>query len=108
MRDQRASSAVRHKQGLRPCAFERLVEPGYPLAAVRGFSVILDNTAAVLFVLYERSSLLRVDVVSDAAGNSHASFPTYRFSQNNVTTHSHCSCARCTKPHKLAPIYLQR
>src|SRR5207244_9122280 len=44
MRDQRASSAVRHKQGLRPCAFERLVEPRYPLGTVRRFPVILDNT----------------------------------------------------------------
>src|SRR5437867_8625111 len=44
MRDQRASSAVRHKQGLWPCAFERLVEPRYPIGTVRRFPVILDNT----------------------------------------------------------------
>src|SRR5437867_8951134 len=44
MRDQRASSAVRHKQGLRPCAFERLVEPRNPLGTVRRFPIILDNT----------------------------------------------------------------
>src|SRR5207249_12038592 len=44
MRDQRASSAVRHKQGLWPCAFERLVEPRYPIGTVRRFPVILANT----------------------------------------------------------------
>src|SRR5947208_14218980 len=44
MRDQRASSAVRHNQGLRPCAFERFVEPRYPVGTVRRFPVILDNT----------------------------------------------------------------
>src|SRR5882762_2560596 len=44
MRDQRASSALRHKQGLRPCGFERLVEPRNPLGTVWRFPVILDNT----------------------------------------------------------------
>src|SRR5207249_771948 len=44
VRDQRASSAVRHKQDLRPCAFECLVEPRYPIGTVRRFPVILDNT----------------------------------------------------------------
>src|SRR5437868_2211707 len=44
MRDQHASSAIHNVQGLRPCAFERLVEPRNPLGTVRRFPVILDNT----------------------------------------------------------------
>src|SRR2546421_12789245 len=67
-----------------------------------------DNTAPVLCVLFEGISLVRIDFVSDDAGNFYCCFHRYRFSPNNVTAHSQCRCESCSKPHKFAAIYLQR
>src|SRR5882724_3123380 len=67
-----------------------------------------DDGPPVFCVLFESFPLVRIDFVSDKAGNFYCSFHRYRFRPYNVTAHRQCRCESCSKAHEFAAIYLQR